>query len=212
MSTLNPKKQYRLKKNCLYYLTSEQVPKDCEPGWQFYFPDMFDYGEADFHWSQIPEWIQQAFLSHPDLKTTVAMTPTKKVSQPDTFEQIKQYFESNNLEQMAKYLIRTPEIQTIYEKHLVEIKSTSLTPAEYIIKSLELKKNSRLVTDNKYPYNWTFPCKHDILWVYSNRITLQEAKTFIINHYPNKEFFIFENSLEKRSVKDLQHYHVIFKL
>jgi hypothetical protein len=125
--------------------------------------------------------------------------------------QIKQISVRENWDK--KYLIRKPEIEAEYINHLAKIKASGKTPTKYIIDKYEMKIGDWLLTENEYPYSWPEDFQHNILWIYTNNnqnATEDEAITFIRNYYPNQAFFLFENLKKEQSVKEMQHFHVIF--
>lgn len=138
------------------------------------------------------------------------------------------YFKKNIKDHLwigKKQLNRSRILQMEYEDHMRTVDSRYLTREDYIkVKYLgysgELVKNMIVAVPSRFHKDWilvnnAFPyvngnrIEHKILW---STTILQPKLVDIICKKENKEYLWFINNPETRSVKNLWHCQVFFKL
>lgn len=129
-------------------------------------------------------------------------------SPPFKFVDLKKYL---NLEVNCYKMLREDnELNNNYESLSHNEKKRELDDI-----SLQLSTNSYIIADNKYPYWIEDGLIHKIIWV-SNKV-----KKYIIpekiaiehllqNNY--KDYVLFCNSLQTKSIPSITHYHVIYRV
>ena len=83
----------------------------------------------------------------------------------------------------------------------------------YVIKFL-IESGIYNFSENKYPYNIEENIKHYLFWINpkSNEILNIFKINSIIQNYLKKPYIIFENLPDNKSVPEIKHYHVFFKI
>lgn len=72
----------------------------------------------------------------------------------------------------------------------------------------KFKDNDLLLKPNPFPYNLEYPLKNYILWT-NKSISKKEIITFLENKNIT-DFILFINTPTNKSVKYVNHYHIIF--
>lgn len=114
---------------------------------------------------------------------------------------IKYYIQNK----MYYKLIRTPEVQQKYMEH---IKSLDID-INANIKEKYLKHKRYALTENAFPYNVKEGIKHYIFW-YLDNLDIETVIIILKNEFELNNFYIFENTIEYKTVKNIPHYHVFF--
>lgn len=118
-------------------------------------------------------------------------------------------------------LTRSKAVDENYKQELEAIANSGSTPSQVMLDKLFKGENEYALVYNDYPYNLDDDQEHLVLWVKSNtNVYLTEVKGFHILHMVDKqvEIFnsdrlvaIFKNDKSKKSVTDLEHYHIIVR-
>ena len=126
-------------------------------------------------------------------------------SPPYKFSDIKKYI---HLRQNNYLMCREETINNInYFSMSEEEKIESIKHIE----SMLLKK-SYLITTNKYPYWLEEGLEHKIIWMGKNNKNILPLKICLENLIKSgyKDFVLFHNSPQNKSINHINHFHVIY--
>mgnify|MGYP001325105722 FL=1 len=118
---------------------------------------------------------------------------------------------------MGKNILRSLEETECYK---IRRKVTNELYGDYqslLISRLFNEHESYVIKRNAFPYSWKEKdYKHDCLWinpVVDERWTEEMILDICVRYYRNNEIiYLFENEMDARSVLDIRHYHIIYKL
>ncbi len=114
----------------------------------------------------------------------------------------------------SEKIYRSEKVQKKYDQHTKKLKKFGLTNEDYIFYLYpELLKDEFVLVENKYPYNLSKNIKHLLLWIpptytdssFSSILSLIQ-KLF---RNRNTEIIVFENSLERKSIPGIRHFHIL---
>tara|TARA_B110000003_G_scaffold48750_1_gene47339 strand:+ start:2659 stop:3060 length:402 start_codon:yes stop_codon:yes gene_type:complete len=121
------------------------------------------------------------------------------------------------MKNMGKNILRSLEETECYK---IRRKVTNELYGDYqslLISRLFNEHESYVIKRNAFPYSWKEKdYKHDCLWinpVVDERWTEEMILDICVRYYRNNEIiYLFENEMDARSVLDIRHYHIIYKL
>jgi len=115
------------------------------------------------------------------------------------------YLEQFHLNSPNILFPREDIVQKKYDKHK---KNIGMQIDKYII-DIILKNHKYKITINRFPYKLDNNIGHYLLWISPKYKLLQnEIEDIIKKKFKNKKFICFQNKLETRSIKTIEHYQI----
>ena len=111
-----------------------------------------------------------------------------------------------HLTTVTQALPRSHSVTAQYEK---DKKSTKHIDYMIWLKQM-LVTYDYVLADNSYPYNVSDDISHKVFW-FRGKISLDEAYEICKNEIPDTEMIIICNDISRKSILDIDHYHVFIK-
>jgi hypothetical protein len=127
-------------------------------------------------------------------------------------EQAKDYSEIYNT-----LCVRSKLDQEAYDEHKFNLQQMEMTIEEYIYRYLQVSKDDTFIkiTYNNYPYFLPDGYIHKLIWCSDNltdMLAIEAVAMAYTGHNYNYQHYLWQAPESSRSVKGIQHFHLIYTL
>jgi len=104
--------------------------------------------------------------------------------------------------------ILLPRKEKVQKKYDVHKKKIGIPIDKYILNTI-LHDVKFKITINLFPYDLEKNILHYILWISPNhKLFKNEIESIINNYFKCQKFICYQNKIEAKSIKTIEHYHI----